>query len=482
MKKYGILLSIIIFPIISALILTGCGGGSRGNGGGGGNGISTVSGTLSSVDRVTITAGTVWSDSDPAHTTTSLASGAYRLQSVRSGWSNMRARVTINGTQWVGSTAAEVLSNQPTVNINITLSPATQTTSIGGVVRDDSGNRVRNARVLFTTRIIFPADQTSANDGSYGSIVAVTDNSGQYLLVDVPVGVTGVISASKVGFGNRELAIDTVHAGDVVDFSLIPAGGAVKPFTPTLAAIESYTMPDTLSVLSSGNSTPSAYKAIKSYVSPRFKDAVAGKSNMIRTQATPAGSLMEVDLYWNAFTNNDSRNIAGYGIYRTTSPSIEFAAIDFIRDPYANFYGDMGAELTPYQIYYYAVTAVDVAFLDSNNNPVVGAESDRSNTLSIRPIGQLALTDPSEGKAVSANPTFRWQSLSGASTYRILVFSGFPKMPATPVIDQTVNGGTSFTYNGAALVPGNTYFWVILAGDTSGKAFSYSQIRSFNVQ
>ena len=467
----------IAFVIMASFILTGCGGGGTG---GGNNGISTVSGTLSSIDRDTVTDGTVWALGDPGNTTASLASGAYKLEGVRSGWQNMRASVFVNGIEWVGTTAAEVLNNAPTMNINIVLTPRSQTTDIGGVVRDDNNNSIAGARVLFTTRIVAPADQTTAGDGPYGSIVAVTNNSGRYLLEDIPVGVTGVISASKVGFRNREFEITTVAGGDVVDFNLIPTNGTLKPFTPTLEAIESYTMPDTLSVLSAGKSTKTAYKAIKTFASARYKNAVAGKSNMPKTLATPNGSLMEVDLYFNAFQENDSRDIAGYGIYRTTSPSIQFAAIDFIRDPYANFYGDMGQELTPLQSYFYAVTAVDVQFLDSNNNPAAGSESDKSNTLSIRPIGQMTLISPSDGLIVPGNPTFRWNSLSGASTYRILVFNDFPALPIAPVIDFTSNGGTSYTYGGLPLNSG-IYYWVILAGDSSGRAFSYSQIRRFNV-
>lgn len=476
MKKSREIIALIVFLITAAFMITGCGGG------GGNSGTSSVSGTLSNIDRATVTGGTVWAYGNPGNTTTSLASGAYKLNGVKSGWQTMRASVFVNGVEWVGFTAAEVLNNTPTMNINIVLSPKTATTSIGGTVRDDNNNRVEGARVLFTTRIVYPADQTTSGDGAYGSIVAITDHSGNYLLEGVPVGVTGVISASKVGFRNREFQIDTVSNGDVVDFNLIPVSGTLKPFAPTLDAIESYTMPDSVSVLSDGKSTSSAYKAIKSYVSARYKSAVPGKSVLVKTQSTPAGSLMEVDLYFNAFKDNDSRDIAGYGIYRTTSPSIPFSAIDFIRDPYANFYGDMGLELTPLQNYYYAVTAVDVAFLDSNNNPTVGSESDKSNTLSIKPIGQMTTSSPINNGYASSNPTFKWTPLNGATKYRIIVFENFPTISETPVIDATLNGGTSYTYTGLPLDSSKTYYWVILASDASGTAFSYSQIRKLNIE
>ncbi|MHB1001109.1 MAG: hypothetical protein ACYC27_17845 [Armatimonadota bacterium] len=475
-KFYPILIAVSLALVI---ILSGCGGG----GGGGGNGTSSVSGTLADIDRNTITGGEVWVDDNPANSTESLASGAYRLDGVRSGWRTIRARAFINGEEWVGSTAVEVLRNEPTMNINIVLSPRTETTDIGGVVRDEFGDRIEGARVLFTTRIVFPPDQTSSDDGPYGSIVAVTNDNGQYLLNDVPVGVEGIVAASKVAYRNREVTLTTSASGDVVDFTLIPTDGTLKPEAPTLEAIESYTMPDTITTSSNRIAEIGAYKAIRAYISPNYKDVVEGKSSRITTQATPAGSLIEVDLYWNSLAgDNDSRDLAGYGIYRTTNPAIEMRSIDFVRDPYANFYGDMGTELTPYQNYYYAVTAVDVEFLDNNNNPIEDAESDKSNALSVRPLGQLRVTDPSSNAVVSQNPRFTWNSLNGAANYRIVIYDRFPVMSFTPVVDTSVSGTqTSFTYGGSELQSGETYYWVILANDSTGKAFSYSQIRRFTV-
>lgn len=481
MNRVKTSLLLIAALAITAVFISGCGGGSSFDGIDG-TGFSDVSGTLSDINRATITGGTVWVEGQSNITAKSLASGAYKLIHVRSGWQNVRARATINGVQWVGCTAAQILSDEPTMNINITLAPATQTTSISGVVKDENGRRIFGARVLLTTRTVYPPEQTSAYDGPYGSIVAITDNNGRYKLENVPIGITAVISASKARYRNREYQIDSVQQGTAVDFVLLSAGNTLLPYTPKLEYIESYTMPNTITVMKEGDSTTEAYKAIKSYISPRFKKAVAGKSVTSKPLMTPAGSLIEIDLYWNAFTDNDSRDVAGYGIYRTINASIEPRAIDFIRDPYANFYGDMGAEITPYQYYYYAITAVDVAYLDSHGDFIDGAESNKSNILGVKPIGQLVITSPTNGQYVSANPTFNWASLGGASKYRILIFDRFPAYNASPIVDETVTASGLYTYNGYALRSGNSYYWVMLASDSSGTSFSYSDIRKFYVR
>lgn len=468
---------------IAAMLIAGCGGsnGSSEFPGGGTGGYSDVSGTVSDINRNTITDATVWSDSDSAKTTKSLASGAYKLLRVESGWRNIKAKTKINGKTWVGSTAALVLKNEPTMNINITLSPLTAVTTISGVVKDDDGSRVSGARVLFTMRTVYPADQTRADDGSYGSIVAITNNQGQYTLKDVPVGVTGIVAASKVGFFNREYEIDTVNTDEIVNFTLVPASYTKLPYTPSLEYIESYTVPSSVSVASvDGNSDMQAYKAIKAMVSPRFNKAVPGKSVKTKMASTPAGSLIEIDLYWNAFSDNDSREVAGYGIYRTETSTSELRAIDFIRDPYANFYGDMGSEITPNQPYYYAVTAVDVVYLDSYGNFEDGAESDLSNVLNVRPLGQMSITSPNN-ITVSQNPIFSWNKLTNAAKYRVLVFDKFPAYSIVPIIDRYETGYT-YSYTGSALKSGGKYYWVVLASDSSGRAFSYSKIYNFDVQ
>ena len=502
-RQIGICI-LAITAVVTALVLQGCGGG----GGSDYNlppGFSTVSGTVSTINKDTIMDAQV---SIGDHDAKSLVSGVYRLDDVESGWKTAWATATIGGERWVGSTAVEVLYNEPTMNANIVLAPEHETTTIRGVVTDDSGYGVYGARVLLTTRIVYPAGDTSAYDGPYGSIVAITDYNGNYTMEDVPIGFNATISASKVGFKNDEVELKPITEDDEVDFNLVVSNLRDGPGAPVLAGIESYTVPNTIT-----RSDADAYKAIKAFTSEKFRKALSNKKETM-TRATPLGSLIEIDLYWNAFgldeygdPTNDSRDIAGYGVYRKIRSTDSWDPIDFVRDPYASYYGDTGSEITPGATYRYAVSTVDVEFINEWTEEFdPESESYLSNSLLVQPLGQLRASLPVQGARVSAAPTFTWSQLDGANTYTVYVYSKFPTLPldpsydygSDPIVDagvfpvwptkdnidaSTVGGSaTSIHYNGPVLVSGHTYYWVILATDDSGTAYSYSQLRKFTVQ
>lgn len=494
MKRHNRICICALAALVSAVFLNGCGGSG---------GISTISGTVSTINRDTITRATVYIGTLQ---TESLASGVYRLNGVPSGWQTIRATAQIEGETWVGSQAAEVLKNEPTFNVNIVLAPATDTTQIGGVVRDDVGRRVSGARVLLTTRILYPGGDTSSQDGPYSAIVAVTDSQGRYLMEHVPVGLDATIAASRVGFRNEEVEITTTDAGMIRDFELQRSDLSNGPESPLLVAIESYTQPDSLVRSTDVN----AYRALKAYTSLRYRKAVSHQKTVL-TRTTPSGSLIEVDLYWNALDLNDSRDVAGYGIFRTTSVGIEPKAIDFVRDPYASFYGDTGVEITPYQDYLYAVNTVDVQY----DRPLWDGQSEKSRFLQITPLGQLQVAYPAQGASVSGNPVFQWSLLRDAASYTVYLYDRFPTLPldpswnygADPILtwgampiwprqsspnESTVGGSmNAIAYNGPSLSAGHTYYWVVLAtkvyeayddGSPKRAAYSYGQIRNFTAR
>ena len=138
----------IIFAaiLVIALLIQGCGGGGRK--------VSAVHGTVADIDRNVVIDADVWIDD---HQTKSLVTGAFRLENAPSGWQTIRAKAIVDGRQWEGSTAVEVLQNEPTMNANMVLAPAGDLTTITGYVWDDSGHRVSGARVLVTTRILLPS-------------------------------------------------------------------------------------------------------------------------------------------------------------------------------------------------------------------------------------------------------------------------------------------------------------------------------------
>jgi len=449
---------------------------------------SVVSGTVSDMNQNVLVDARVYC---AGLETRSLVSGAYRLEDIPSGLRTIRAEASIQGQTWIGSTAVEVLRNEPTMNVNIILAPVSETTSIYGTVIDDTGRPVRDARVF-----VFLKPPGEGESGPYGSIAAITDWRGRYELEDVPVGVPAKVAASKVGFRNDEIEIAEIKPGiSPLNFELSEIDLSGRPRSPTLDWIESWTMPDSIT------RSIDAFEAIRAFTSPRYR-AVLAKRRTTLTKATPLGSLIEIDLYWS--DPNSSSIIAGYGIYRGTTTPLK--AIDFVRDTYANFYGDMGTEITPGVRYYYAVTAVNMEFLDEFNQPNPYAESNLSNMLDVRPMDQLYAIAPAHGAVTSTRPTFTWKALSGAEKYSVYVYDRFPTLPLDPSADYGMdpsqyvgvypiwptrsdpNGSTVFkpsnsiVYSGPTLERAHTYYWVVLAQDASGHAYTYSDLRPFTVE
>ncbi|MBP6964035.1 MAG: carboxypeptidase regulatory-like domain-containing protein [Armatimonadetes bacterium] len=486
MKSFESRMILMLFAVsFAAAMVAGCGGTTSS---------SAVHGTVSDIERNVVIDARVWIGGQQ---TRSLASGAFRLPNAPSGWQTIRASATVNGATWEGTTAVEVLRDGPTMNANIVLSPASQQTSIEGYVKDSTGKGVSGARVLLTTRLLRPSD-SSAYDGPYGSIVAVTDGNGRYTMRDVPLGLSAVISASKVAFENDEVEIPNITSSMWVDFRLYEST-LDTPEPPTLEYIESYTMPNPLtrSLSASSVSGSNPYDAVRAFTSERFREALKTRKQpekqTMAVRAVSPDSLIEIDLYWNALDANLSKYLAGYGIYRKVGSAAR-QAIDFVRDPYANFYGDMGGEIEPGLSYYYRVSAVHTEFLDRWNEWIDESESNWSNELSVTPLGYLRSSLPANGGSVSGNPLFTWQALSRAVAYSVYLYDRFPTIPLDPGGDY---GGdppsygvfpiwtsdwedvTSVRYDGSPLRSGRTYYWIVTAVDYTETAYSYAELRSF---
>lgn len=475
----------LLAATFAATVIAGCGGTTSS---------STVHGTVSDIERNVVIDADVWIG---AQHTRSLASGAFRLSNAPGGWQTIRARAEVDGATWEGTTAVEVLQGEPTMNANIVLSPASQQTSIEGYVKDSTGRGVSGARVLLTTRLLMPSE-SSSYDGPYGSIVAVTDGNGRYTMRDVPLGLSAVISASKVAFENDEVEIANITSNMWIDFRLYEST-LDTPEPPILEYIESYTMPNPLtrSLSASSVSRSNPYDAVRAFTSERFREALKKRKipekQTVAVRAVSSDSLVEIDLYWNALDLNLSKYLAGYGIYRRVGSDTS-RAIDFVRDPYANFYGDMGGEIEPGLSYYYRVSSVHIEFLDRWNEWIDESESNWSNELGVTPLGYLRSSLPANGDSVSGDPLFTWQALSRAVAYSVYLYDQFPTIPLDPGGDY---GGdppsygvfpiwtsdwedvTSVTYDGSPLQSGRTYYWIVTAVDYTETAYSYADLRSF---
>ncbi len=121
--------------------------------------------------------------------------------------------------------------------------------------------------------------------------------------------------------------------------------------------------------------------------------------------------------------------------------------------------------------------------------------SNFENGNSVVPLNEIpaglpapTLTSPANGvTGQSTHPTFSWNAVSGASTYRLLIATSPGSLPSgsnDPVGSFVVNQTTSATslQSPATLTPGVTYYWQVRAGNTStGAGGLWSSARSFTV-
>ena len=104
------------------------------------------------------------------------------------------------------------------------------------------------------------------------------------------------------------------------------------------------------------------------------------------------------------------------------------------------------------------------------------------------PVGAGAGAEPDGGSA-SATPTFSWEALPGAFLYGVQLFDQFPNGAVDPVWESEIlmAAQTSVAYSGsAALQPGRTYYWVVLAGNSASinsiNGWSIKKLARFTVQ
>ncbi|MDO8586271.1 MAG: carboxypeptidase-like regulatory domain-containing protein [Armatimonadota bacterium] len=486
----------IAFLIAAALLvqISGCGGG-------GGGRTLTVSGAVSDVEGNLVPDARVTISSGGSAAKTSF-NGAYKLTAAQSGWQTVTATAVIDGRTWRGTQAVQVFASGPTLNVNVVIGQFDKLGSLAGRVRDVSGFGIDGARVFVST--------------TYGSFVDLTDADGDYRINNVPasVKVGGVdqtisytMTASKLGFSNQTRAKDdgdndiTVDAGSTttIDFVITATEGSVVP-TPAdwTIGVTAWTFPQTVT------RSPGAYNAIRAKVSSKLARALLSKTV---TRAPAPGSLIEIDVTWfeswNAFLQGSPPdNLAGFSIYRRigSQPTGVSDRIYFDRQPLLTDFFDTSSDLTSGQQYFYRIKAVNTNYLDDNGNFVPESESVFSDTASATPLDQLQEITPFDDATESTlTPVvFSWMPLGGAGSYKVFVYDQFPEMidsginepfpdqVVQPIAEIDAGSATSASDPGLALIPGRTYYWVVIAADTldfnSASAFSIGELRKFTAQ
>ncbi|MGQ9737304.1 MAG: carboxypeptidase regulatory-like domain-containing protein [Armatimonadota bacterium] len=436
----------LMVAVLLALWLSACGGNESRKG--------NVAGTVTDINGDPVVGARVWIAGGGETLTNT--NGTFLLTNVSEGFKNVRASARIGNQQWSGVALVQVFADDTTRNANILLCPENQQGSIEGFVYAPDGSRLEGARVFA--------------GGPLTSAMAVTDRDGYYRIDGLRGGYDYPVVASAPGFLNDKKTV-TVVAGQVsaASFALAVASGT-SPLTPSNLEAVVWTQPRGVT-RSTSPEMANAYEAIKRVVDP-------GRAQYRAiSRVTPIGSLIEVDLTWD-FVEDSTR--LGYGIYRgrnVNPASVADNAIAFLRDPLADLFADLDLNLTPEINYYYQIVAVGANF-----DPDTGAgTSSPSNNASATPLFPMStFSSPAQGETVTnPTPTLRWNRLNGASTYRVILFEGFPEINRDLLWLSGATANTSLVYSGPALQPGQTYYWVVVAFSADGKARSISPLWKF---
>lgn len=419
--------------------VAGCGGGS---GGGTGAKTAVITGSVLDLDSNPVRDARVYTIDN---STTTTNTGAYVLTGNRAGEVIVYAEYRKDGVWYRGQTWALLFDNEQSNNANIIVAAEDELGRVEGTVRDRSGNLLENVSVF-------------AYSTAGSAQRAFTDSAGRYELRQLIGGVEYEIKAVGQGYrGDYDTIV--VRSGDTRELNLVMG----DPARPALTAPENLGVTTWVSPPESRQEAGrSPYEALKRIVDPTRADRPARRvRNDLRTDM-----LVEADLLW------DEQRFAdhlGWGIYRSTGAGT-LRALDFMADPLAAYYVDLGLE--PMSTYRYGVTTLSADYPEDPDR----TESDLSDIVSAETLDLLEL------RPVETAPlTFRWDDASGADRFTIYVFNQFPGIGVDSIWNNENDraAGTSYVYNGPRLQPGRTYHYMVLGSANGGDSYTISRVGTF---
>jgi hypothetical protein len=416
-----------------------------GCGGVGASGLGTVSGIVTDANGDPVRDAKVFTRSSPRRETRSNSSGSYVLQDVRALDIIIEAEVVQDGIKYYGQNLASVFGQERTKSVNIQVARENQLARISGSVSERQGLRVVGARVF-------------AIGNSLSSSVAITDSAGNYTLRGLIAGVDYVVQASARTY-NSDTEVVRLFANENRQLHFVLAD-ETNPALPPPFGLEAVSWTTPAGITRSEDA--GAYEHVKRLYDPRRAKTRA------TSRLSAGGNPIEIDLYWEPDFSNA---LLGFGIYRGVGQSGPLTAVDFLRDPLAEFFADNDPDLVEQTFYSYEMTALNTSFPD-----FAGSESARSNRAIVRTLGDMIPLP------VIANPlTFRWQHAPGAEQYIVYLFDRFPRIGVPSIWSNSSNPavGTQVQYTGSTLQSGKTYFWLVLGVADGNTSRTMSTIESF---
>jgi hypothetical protein len=429
----------VFLSLLAVLALVGCGGSSVSK-------TSIVTGTVYDANLDPVIGATVSTGTGASATTS--ASGAFALTNQPEGAIKVDAEIFKNGVKFHGSTTVFNSSGTQSTSVGIMMARQSDLASVAGIVTNRAGDPIENAVVLAYT-----------NQGGT-SQRAVTDDKGEYRLYDLVSGINYTLSAVGQTFRSDSVTRTFAPGEDgTEDFNLGVAGTPVLASPTNLSAVTyvSFANPSSKAV------TTSASDWVKRHMDTK----PAGHAG--RSKATRAiGDLMiEAQLDWVYAVTSETQ---GYGIYRSPGNVSTPTGYDFFYDPLASTFFDNDNGLQPLSTYTYAVTSTSSRYPD-----------DPTNTQSALSNRALALTLDRLNLGTYNRGTFTWSGSSKATSYIVYVFDELPSIERSPYASNETSrvSGTSWVYDGPALVSGRTYYWFVLGLANSDSSRTISQIASF---
>jgi hypothetical protein len=427
--KHRMNLILIGLSAIGVLLVAGCGGET-------GPKTSTVTGTVLTRDADPMRDAIVTANGKSTKTTTS---GAFFLENLSDGDVEVRATATVDGTKYVGRTVIYNLEGAQQNNVNVMVARESEVGTIRGTVRDRDGFLLQGASVF-------------AYVGLGSSVRAVSDNNGNYVMREVPSGDL-TLSATGRGYRSDQTFIVLGSRQDrTINFTLDDPG------LPSLN-------PPTVTSVSTWVSHPDATRGDGGNALAWAKKQFGGKevNPKSTTRSLRTDMIIETDLEWNSIQFPD---LLGFNVYRGFGASGSVSALDLSFDPLANYYVDIG--LQPNSTYSYALSTVATLYPDYNNT-----ESTLSSRIVVDTLNLLNINP------VSSGPRFSWQGGSGATTYQVFVFDGFPSAGSNFYYQTNTTSGLSYVYDGPSLQSGRTYYYIVLGTANGGESRTISQVGTF---
>jgi hypothetical protein len=377
--------------------------------------------------------------------TQSNSSGAYVLDGVPEGDILVQASVTQDNIRFYGQNMARIFGNERNKSVNVAVARENQLARITGTVTERAGLRVSGARVF-------------AIGNALTSSMAITDINGNFTIGGLMAGINYTVQASARTYNSDTEGV-TLAINETRNINFV----LKDPTSPTLPAPQNLEAVAWTSPHEPTRSTDAAaYEQIKRLYDPRRAQARQ------TSRLSAGGNPIEIDLYWDGVA---SQALLGYGIYRGIGAQGPVTAIDFLRDPLAEFFADNDPNLIELTTYSYQITALNTSYPDTPNS-----ESERSNRVSVRPIGDMVALP------ILRTPiTFRWQPAPGAETYVVFLFNRYPRLGVDSIWNNSGSPTASneLVYTGPNLQVGQTYYWVVLGIADGADSRTISRIQSF---